>query len=129
VGFVTEQSFIPARHVKILATEEVVCERCGGTGTVITSDHKDVCPECMGLGMLTMEKTEEPLSKSKHSIKVFVEWVIGALIVFYGIFFYLLIVYHLDPTEMIIILLVGHTVAFGSIVLYLLLGSVYRATG
>ncbi len=113
----------------MLSTEEVVCERCGGTGTVMISDHRDVCPECLGLGILNQEKTVEPLSKSKSSIKRFVEWVIGALLVFYGIFFYLLIAYHLDPTDMIIILLVGHTVAFGSIVLYLLLGSVYRATG
>jgi hypothetical protein len=108
--------------------EEIICERCGGPGIVEVDGHKDVCPECMGLGILRVEKTVEKLSDSKKSLKRFVVWVMVFLSAFYIVFFYFYIVVGFNATQMIIILLTGHAVALTSIVMYMLFGSVYNST-
>lgn len=108
--------------------EDIICERCGGSGFVEVSGHKDVCPECLGLGVLRVEKTVEKMSSSKRSLKRFVVWVMFFLSVFYILFFYFYIVVGFNATEMIIILLTGHAVALTSIVMYMLFGSVYNST-
>lgn len=108
--------------------EDIICDRCGGSGNIQLDGHQDVCPECMGLGILRVEKTREELSSSKKSLRRFVIWVMVFLSIFYIVFFYMYIVIGFNATEMIIILLSGHAVALSAIVLYMLFGSVYNST-
>ena len=106
--------------------QELICGVCNGTGyTVDSSERKDVCDTCYGLGSVKGVQESVPLSPSKRRIKRALIYTFTFLFIYYGIFFYSYVRFHLGPTATIIILLIGHFVAVIYIVAFVLFSSVY----
>ena len=107
--------------------EEVICERCNGTGFITDEkSHQDVCPVCLGLGTIIQNKEKITLTRSKSGLKKNVIWTLIALSIYYVIFFFFYIQGDLNILVTVVILIAGHMAAISYIVGYMIIKSLPR---